>query len=628
LSSVYPAISFRSGLISAPLTDQLGFVDAFAAAADGSCWALSDEGLTYFNPLEGWEAVAAPWISDDSAPAFAPVHRALVYCLDDTNGRNVVRWTRDDGMSALPAVPNSDRPVGLSAAPDGTLWAIGASGALYAYIDGAWSVLPSAGGSIRQFSVGSSTFALALMSDDSSTIMQFDNGAWSAFELPSGLFRCLSACPDGSTWLLGMEGELSLWANGSEVESFTLPFPQSALVNEISGPSRHGCWFFFEGAAYCVAYGVTTQAPTPWPEMTGTQTIGYDAISNAVDATGEGGIRDQYPNIDAPIAEWFAIVQAMEQPDKVTAADWKAIQDQICQELTYVQAVDNLFLNLQTLGNTVAAIQTDTYNEVLQMIGLPPQPTQQPDTIVDIILGTIFDKLTDAAIAKVPDEYSKIVNAGIAVFKFAADQMARQNGAPNCDVAIHLACAQLSQQLADAVANYAEVAASMQTQILEDWGKLSACGEAISTGVWYWDGKLELSLLSGIGEAAKVTYYQALMPAQWQIMLIQSFDAIVGNAPQYALLVKTIANDHTLQFVSWWWVCAQQGADVTIDSTGPWPNQKILEDIYNANVSIEDFFTGQNGWNLPIATMAGYSAPNQEIAFADWVDSASPVPTP
>jgi hypothetical protein len=367
-----------------------------------------------------------------------------------------------------------------------------------------------------------------------------------------------------------------------------------------------------------VAYGILDQPAVAWPAMTGTQLKGYNAISHEVGASGPGGIRAQYSNKNAPFSDWYTDVKTMDQPAGVTASDWTAIHAQILAELKDVTSVNAFFASMATLATNVAIVQTDTYNEVVQLVGLPADTSKQPSTVVSIILGKIYDQLTGAAMDAAPKNVSKALNAGISIFKFSADQIAQHNGAPNCDAAIHLACAHLAGQLAAIVTNNALVAGTMQAKILTDWGKLSACGLAIESGVWYWPPTFDYSVLASIGAPTHMTFYQALMPAVWQIMLLESFDSVPPYAPPYTQLSKT-EQDAAGNTLTWWWICAQQGAGVSIDSVGPWPNKNLIDAINTTSV-MTDFFTGNNGWTLPVAVMSGYNPPPANLPFNSWVD--------
>ena len=599
---------------------------ALAAAADGSLFTLSPDTLYYYDPNAGVKSVASVQCNGaQMSQLLAAVSSGLVYFID--SAANVCQWTTAGGVANLAALPNGANPQSLSAASDGTLWVLGSDSKVYSYANSAWSAVPlPPSRTITMLSVGSSTFAMAACQNiDNPSTLQYQNGTWSTLDsqmAPS----FLAACPDGSYWLEAAGGLELVPINDTNV-GFAFTNMSGTSYPSLAAASKYACYFIGAGSGgagiFAAAYGVMNQPAEAWPAQTGTQAAAYNAISTTVGASGSGGIRAQYSNLDAPISEWYTQVNSMTCPSGVTAADWTIVQTQILTELESVTSVDALFANLNELADKVAIIQTDTYNEVVQMVGLPADPTQQPSTIVSTILGMIYDKMTAAAMDAVPKDVSKAINIGISVFKFAADHIAQKYGAANCDVAFELACAKLAGELANIVTSMAQVSGTLQSAILTDWGKLSACGAAISSGTWYWPPQFDYTVLASIGDPTKLSFYQTLMPAKWEIMQIETFDAVPVNAPQYAFLSQCVS-DASGNSVCWWWVCAQQGADVSIHSTGPWPAQQLIEAINDAG-DITSFFTGTNGWALPTAVMDGYTPPQAGIPWIPWVDSASPL---
>jgi len=619
MTQSFPALAFRSGVIPGNLIPAISFdTTSFTAAADGSVWTLADGALNTWDAQKGsWDAVGTVASPASIGPYVAAVSNGLVYVIS-TSG--VVKWTTDGGVTSVAALPNGESASVIAAAPDGTVVVASSANHVYSLSStGSWTQLPTPGGGTIVFlSAGNASFILAQIQPqgDIAYYVQYDGSEWSSSE---AMGVVAFACPDGSLWASLGENLLLLPPNGPP-QGFQVPDMLNPAAPLCAAPTTMG-FYYVSGslAVRGVAWGIADQPAVSWPAMTGTQQVGYDAISNEVGATGDGGIRDQYSNINAPFSDWYTDVKTMTCPSGVTAADWTVIQNQVLDELNDVVAVNAFFVSMAILATNVSAIQTDTYNEVVQMVGLPADPTKQPQTTIDIILGKIFDQMISSAISAAPAEVAKTLNAGVQILKFAADKIAQQNGATNCDQAMHLACAKLAAQLAAIITANSQTSGDLQTAILTDWGKLSGCGTAIKSGVWYWPPKFDYSVLSGIGDSTHTTFYQALMPAMWQISLLESFDSAPEYAPLYTLMSKSV-RDGSGNVLAWWWVCEQQGADVSIWSKGPWPNQNLIEAI-NAVGSIQDFFTGANGWNLPVATMDGYLPPDPSIPFNPWVDN-------
>jgi hypothetical protein len=616
----FPALAFRSGLLPGPIIPLIPLAaNSFSVAADGSVWVLSEGALMTWQPDDGWVTVASGAFSAALGQGLAAVSNDLVYFL--MSGGGVSQWSTAGGVASLPALPNGEQATVIAAAPDGTMFVASSANTVYSFASSTWTALPGTNqsGAITFLSLGNAQFAFAIIQpfgDDAPYALQYNGTSWSVSD---ALGQYLFACPDGSYWTIFASTILLVNPDGA---SYGVAAQVTNMIDVgapfCAGPTLMGFYYVNTGAQVdAVAYGIIDQPPLSWPAMTGTQAAGYTAISDAVGA-GAGGIRTQYSNINAPFSEWYALVRTMSCPSGVTPSDWTTIQNQVLSELTDVTSVNTFFTNMAILATNVAQIQTDTYDEVVQMVGLPADPSKQPTSIIQIILGKIFDQMISAAMDAAPKAVSKTINAGISLFKFAADSIATQYGAKNCEEAIHLACAALAGELQAIITSNAQTSGDQQAAILSDWGKLSGCGSAISSGVWYWPPKFDYSVLSSIGDATHTMFYQALMPAMWQIMLIEALDATPVNAPVYSVLYKA-EQDSNGNVLAWFWVCAQQGAEPSIWSKGPWPNQHLIEAINDVG-SITDFFVGANGWTLPVVTGDGWIAPPDDLPFKPWVD--------
>lgn len=622
------ALAFRTGVVPGPVAQVPAGTIAIAAAEDGSFFSMDGTNLNSWDSQKGVTVLAA--VTSNAPPysqSLAAVSRGLVYCLGQSEGATtVLAWTADGGaaVSALPALPGNASPKSIGAAADGTLWAVGSDNCCYAYTSGSWSVLGGQPpGTVTMLSPGSAGFGVALVvqpGDGIAGAVLVQNGQWLP---PMGGGTYVKACSDGSCWVYGVT-LFHVTNAGIPDASFRIPDLQALPYAPVAAASEYGCYFVDGAALSLAACGVMDAPPAAWPVLTGTQQQAYDDISSTVGAVGVGGIREQYSNINAPVSEWYTQVTAMGCPRGVAASDWTIVQTQILSELESVTSVNSLFTNLSILADKVGLIQTDTYAEVVEMVGLPAQPSQQPTSLVNIILGQIYDEMIGAAMKAVPDEAAKAVNIGMTILKYAGDFIAKNHGAQNCDQAFTIACADLAGELANSVTSLAQTAGTLQSAILSDWGKLSACGAAINSGNWYWPPTFDYTVLASIGQPTRVLFYQTLMPAKWQIMMLFSYDNVPRYAPQYSFVAKT-ASDANGNAISWWYVCAAQGTDVDLTSQGPWPNKLLIDEISLNLTNMTDFFTGASGWSLPTVAASDWQAPITGLPWQPWVDSASPL---
>jgi hypothetical protein len=627
------AFAFRSGI--QPSSAFMG-PTSYGAGSDGSIFVNDNGAFITYDPMSGtWPALLGDAVVPNMA-AFttcyiAPVSASLCYFIQMINEvATVSQYAATSGITNLPPLPNDVAPAAVSAGGDGTMWVTGADGNPYVYdaSSASWSMLTPPAGTLQLISVGSANFILALVTDGDgvNTIQQSVGGAWQALAgAPVGA-TWVGACLDGSYWTWSGPPTLTLTTGGT-----TVPFeiPEGAFY-AFAAANRYGCWAFdipgLPMGLQLVAYGIIDAPAVPFPAFTGDEGIAYSAINAQIGITDPNGIRGSYANLDAPIEAYLADVDSMTCPSGVSASDWSTVQKQIATELTYASAVRSLFGNITTLNGQINVLQLAAYDAVVPMVGLPAQPQDQPSTNVNVILGMIFDHLFNAALNAAPPDVSKVINLGLDVFNYAADHIAKQHGVPNRDVAFQIACSQLAQTLSDTAVAMIAAAGTLEATILGDWGKLSACGQAITSNSWYWDPNFDSSVLANIGEATMCDYYQILMPVKWQIAQIFTVgiaglgNPYLGSVPQYALLYQYSGSPASF----WWWVCTAVGADTSPDTQGPFPSQTLLEAVM-AVTQASAFFGGADGWDLAGVPCEGYATPPTGLAFSGWVDSASPM---
>jgi hypothetical protein len=636
------AYGFDSGPMPGPPNTMLGTFVNVAVGADGSLFGTDGYTLYQYSASEGdfvnvvtMATIMPPFTTFPLAAVLAAVSAEQVYAI----GGSSIMVYNGSGTSpvALTSLPLDETAASITAASDGTMWILAASGNIYSYdaATPAWTkVTAPSGGTLQQISVGSATFALALVqSDGTNTLSAWDGATWTPVSsaLPNPFWT--AACPDGSMWVMaGPLLSLTL-ADGSASQTYELFSPQAIFL--ASAASKYGCLYVDPGAGAfnlsIAAYGVMTQPAVSWPAWTTNEQAAYNAMTVALGLDDPNGVRGEYTNLNESLSDLIGEINALAVPAGINATAWADVVAQVTAELRYANGVRNLFTNMAGLNLQIGQIQSDELTVVLQMVGLPTVSGQQPSTLVQTILGAIFDKLVSAAIGAAPADVQKVIGLAKSIYNYASTFVAKQNGGTFSGSTLTIACSKLAQTLADVVTQTAQSSGQTQTTILTDWGKLQACGAAIEANFWYWPPSFDYGVLSGIGSSIQLNYYQTLMPVQWQIMQILTL-LIAGepasypylsNTPQYCFLFQyELGSD--LNGIFWWQVCAQVGTQPQQNTTGPFPADALVEAVLNLSNPI-DFFTGQNGWHLPVVQQDGYTAAPASLAFQPWVDSSSPL---
>jgi len=640
-----PAVGLTTGVGLTLTYPSYMEIRTLAAAADGSIWAATSSALNQYSAaVNGLVKVCDMAFPNPGMFGFeryvAPVSSQRAFFIQFRGQKRVIsEYRRDESVADLPPLPDNETPAQISAASDGSLWVLGGNGKVWAYdpSGGKWNAAPvDAGTTIRHISVASASFVLAVAQRGGrAKLLRYSGGRWldHVADAPAGL-RWVGACADGYYWWssadLNVPGELRLVRPQLPDLIFALD-GQGAMG--FTAATRRACYFFSATlfAFQRAAYGVLDAPAQDWPAMNAGEKKGYTAISTGLGITDPAGIRSQYTNAIAPFPVWYTNVSGMTAPAGVAAGDWKSIQDQIKDELEYVQSLTQLFVNIALLNQAIGQVKTNTYNQVVGMVGLPDNPAQQPRTIVDVVFDKLVGKLEGAVIGKAKAFVgAEVVEVGMACFKFAWNALAKEHHLPDGAVALKIACADLAGTLAKAVVKAEEERASMQHALLSDWGRLGACGEAIRSGVWFWRPGFTAETLKGAGEAIALNFYQTLMPAKWKIILVEGvlayqppLNPFMTNVPAYSLMHKWVA-DAKQNRIYWWWACVEVGARVDQRTEGPFPNQTTMRAIFRLDTRPLDFFTGADGWALPTAPAGGYRPPPDGVPWQDYMDSAKP----
>jgi hypothetical protein len=214
------ALVLTSGFYTGPQDELLYSTTAIAAASDGSVW-LSSNGLYLYSASQGGFVQASTWSTYGTTRSgfgayIAPVNARLAYFMTTQGGPTGIARYSDSATSAIAALPDGDVPSAITASADGTLWANGSSGKLYAHDTAAdtWTTIDAPPGQLLSLSVANASTVYALTSaTGASSLYAYANGAWS---------HAATACPSDATWLGGcLDG--SYWAAASVGLVLVLP---------------------------------------------------------------------------------------------------------------------------------------------------------------------------------------------------------------------------------------------------------------------------------------------------------------------------------------------------------------------------------------------------------------------
>lgn len=639
----FPALGFRTGISPTLLYPDFMENQVLAVAADGSVWTLTRDGICQYSVGKAkLSRLGDNKLHKPSPLAFpqhlAPVSSKLAYYIQSRDNRPVISvYERDKAIVDLAPLPDNDTPQALSAAADGSLWVLGSSGKPWRLSNGGWvTVAAPSGTKLLQVSVGAADFVLAIgQKDGVSQVLRLKDGSWIAHdELPHVGVRWIGGCAGGEYWWssadLQRSGELHLIKDATKLMSFAL---DKGAVG-FAAATRRSCYFFSfaHGGFARAAQGVIDQADEAWPAMNSGEKLAYNEISDRLGIIEPEGVRGQYTNINAAFSAWLSKIDTIKRPSNIPEADWSSVCEQIKDELEYVQSVTTLSTNLALLNGCMGQIYTNVYNQVVTMLGLPDKAADMPGGLVEMVLNTLVDKLQGAVIDKAKGAVgSEAVDISLACFKYGCDLLAKEHKLPDGSVPLIIASSELAGTLARMTVESEHARAKYQKSILSDWGRLSACGEAIRSGAWYWSPETNYENIKGAGAAIALDFYQMLMPVKWKIVLCEGVQCLnpplvpyMPHVPRYALMYQRQSNGADASLF-WWTACMEVSAPERQNSEGPFPNQKILETVFALDTTPQDFFAGRKGWKLRRVTVPGYLPPPADLVWAPYENSTAPL---
>lgn len=626
-SDTPPGMALSSGM-TAPITGVINVSSqGVSAAADGSVWLWYQDqaggNLQIFDFGSG-----APQLVYESTPTIQAIAAASgnsVFIIATDSNTWIGNVDAHGNLQKLGSLPGSAVAAQISASSDGTLWVLDRAGSPWSYHSGSWTKQASSGSTSLTFqsiSVGSANLIVGLGKASGQSLAAWTWTAKAGWQPLSGVTpgQWLSACADGALWSLN-GSQLTVTTAAGHVQSMDT----SALLFALgwTAASQTVAYAMGELDQMLVlapfAYGILDMPPAPWPPMTQDQQTAYQDINTRLGVKAQNGIRALYADTLAPLSSWQVEISAMASPTNVSAQDWQIVQTQILTELTYVISVNNLFTQLQTLVGFIGTMQSDQLQSVAAAVGLTQQA--QGPSKVTVVLNSLFSTFVTRLGSIFPPPYGlaiSLIGSGL----IAASSYTQQQVSPTAPSgSLQVAYSNLANVMANNLAETVTQQGNEQTAIVSDWGKLSAAGQAISQGIWTWPDNLTGNSLTQSAPVWELYFYQALMPAAWQILQgiviysIRPPAVAPPKSPRNAMLTKSVS-DNSGNAMVWYYICCALGSsNNVVGNDGPYPSSTLTQNIFNLKVVPSEFFSGQNGWSLPVVQSPGWSDPPSQIPW-------------
>ncbi|WZP00423.1 DUF4214 domain-containing protein [Isosphaeraceae bacterium EP7] len=586
-------------------------VRTLGVGSDDVPWYGTDSGLSTFDvnsatltpkwtggPVDSIAAIGA-----NEAYAVVERVRPLPSILHVLNG----------ATSYLPNLPGSDIPTQVAAGPDGTVWALGQSGGIYAYsaVGQAWTSISTDGYAIKSISVGSADNIWALTASGAGLQYSSATGFQPDSFLKSDVLA-IQATFDGAVWAVAgvgtsnyvfMKPSFGVWKLAPAQP------PQSDLAYFAAGSMNRafetGLDVSKAGASlptYLITIGVADRQPMPFPAYTGSYQTAYLELSQAAKVTLAAGVRGLY---NQPGQDWAGLqsdIQNAVVPANVPADIWTSVQSELATELLYVGEVYGRLTLMQTLYTEIQTVNNGALAAAAKIVQLTDEDQQNS------IISLIFEDFFEAIAASVSSIGIPAAGATLAAFLSSGFDSALSilegSNPPNSKNAIPIAYAQLQTTLDTLYVNALNTINTQITNIVTDSGKLAAVGQAIVTKVWPYSNQEMSQQLTATQAVYNEFFYQSLTASKWQIVHTPYGNYVVNPpnlpVPSYAIFAIPDGYQDGMPIEHLYFM-NKIGASHDLSSTdlGPFPDSLLFTTIAGlGNSTTTDFWTGANGWSI------------------------------
>lgn len=588
-----------------PANFDLGEIEAIGASPEGTFWFAYSFGVDVFDAIAGTTITAY----GDGASWVSPISDTEAWIVGPMGNNFVAKITTQGGFTQAAALPGGDAASQVAAGSDGTVWVLGQSGTVYSYASAtdSWSTISNDGFTIQQISLGSAENIWAIgQQQGTNVVLSWASGTgWTvdSYFNQSNPTQ-IAATADGSVWAM-VDGFVVQRPPGDTwalVPNQTVP----GEVLQLVAADRNRSLAIVDAYPFLqvLSVGVVDRPATAFPEVTDQWQLGYDAINDAFGITATGGIRSLYDDALGDFQTWLNDLQNGNVPIPlgISNENWGAITGQIAAELNNVLAVNRLFTQLNNLNTAIGLVNGDRLNAANTLVGLTTQQ-QQNDTAELFIVG-MFEAALDgiaAALSGGAAVAASIIASG--VDSVISDLTSQPNPTP--DTKLAETYAELETLLANLFLTNETNYGTAQTKILQDYGMLSAVGQAVNSGSWDWEDTEGSTLAQSASNAFDLFFYQTLMPVKWQIVYLNDYICDLYTcptiySPDYCTYTVVISQGQNSVLENVFYVNQIGSTTNPFSKDGIYPQQALMTAIFNLGVAESDFYNSQNGWALNI----------------------------
>lgn len=600
--------NLTSGVQPTRLSSDFLFVndDAISAGTDDVLWIGGQNAVYTYSPQTATTTQVAGLAAIQSISALDSIEAYA------TTKEGEIAHIVQGVVTALPALPNQDEPNQISASSDGIVWVLGVSGAVYQYVAGtqSWTAISTNGLSLSQISVGSADNIWALTNKN--VVVRYT--AASGFQTNSSLtgISLIQATAEGAVWIEG-SGFVEMQPPGGAFQLVKAQ-PTDIQVQQLAAGSQNYAYAAglingsksLAGRIDLIAVGVVDRQAVPFPTFTGAEATAYSYFNAQAHVT---DIRADY-DMPSIIDDMQNAVQNATNPG-IDPTAFGAVRTELLTELSDVSDVYTRFgLVKNDILTPIQGVISNELSAANTAVGITVN--DQPSEV-----GLILEGLLEALASTVSSSGIPVGAAVMAAFlssgmdtAISAFQSAN-NLTPNQVYKV-----EYSNLLNQIDSLYTSALADVDSDtgaIVSDYGKLTAVEHAMTSGLWPYVMSADptkdtaTQAIQAATNAYEIYFYQSLTATRWQVVYSPYADyitypvqQILQDVPSYDIYQVPNGYQDNVPMENVYWA---NGADATTSwnaaDHGPFPADLLISSIQSLpGNSFNDFWTGQNGWDV------------------------------
>ena len=483
-----------------------------------------------------------------------------------------------------------------------------------------WTPISTGGLQLRQITVVSSNelWAIAAFPGTSQPTRAYRlvQGSWQAGPDLTGL-TSLAGTGDGTLWAEGSGGSLyTLSSDGSKwqpVISLSAVVNQPSTITDVVVASTYTA--FAAGSKYRAAaadpnngvqlltYGLADQPAVGYPALNSGEQLGYNYINQYLGITAPGGVRSFYleaSDVQSLTGYQGNLLTLTKQPVpaglSISLADWKAITQEVYNEVFSVVAVYNYFDLIQSLTNELGT-------EVPQVLSNTSQQIDLSKDQQGAEFGAIFDQIFSAALGGIVKAFSGAAGVAASLIASGINAAISDVTKGQSDRTYSLNYYKLSTTLLDIFESSNATNSALETAILSDPTRFLPFGAGVTSGTLGWPVATSETIAASTLRAFQAYYLEVLTPLKWPLYYGTEYpsSAVEGSWPDSSSYFQPDSPGSkygTLYVI---------GTPGTFGFDFPDPSLNLIPTILTVTGATKaQLFTNQLGWFHPIERSAAF----------------------